>query len=340
MSHPNGAPLRADTARHWAQRLAAYRTPSHGRSAFELAVTLLPFLGIWAAALAVLEASPWLSLVLALANAGFLVRLFLIQHDCGHGAFLRPRAASDWLGRALGVLTLTPYDVWKRYHAMHHGAAGHLDHRGIGDVWTLTVREWRALPRRERLQYRLYRHPLVLFGLGPAWVFLVQYRLPLDLEREGARFWISAMGTNLALGAILFGLWAVWGWSAILLIWLPSTLGAASIGVWLFYVQHQFEDTSWDGAPDWQLHHAALHGSSHLVLPPLLRWFSADVGIHHVHHLQSRVPFYRLREVLRDHPALDAAQRLTLRESLACTRLKLWCEERRCLVGFADEIGR
>ena len=219
---------------------------------------------------------------------------------------------------------------------MHHGAADHVDHRGIGDVWTLTVRECHDLPRRGRLHYRLYRHPVVLFGLGPAWVFLVQYRLPLGLEREGARFWISAMGTNLALAAILFGLWAVWGWSAILLIWLPSTLGAASIGVWLFYVQHQFEDTSWDGAPDWQLHDAALHGSSHLVLPPLLRWFSADVGIHHVHHLQSRVPFYRLREALRDHPALDAAQRLTLRESLACTRLKLWCEERRRLVGFAE----
>ena len=326
----------ADEARRWARLLNAYREPSHRRSLRELALTLGPFLLIWALALAALEAAPWLSLVLALLNAGFLVRLFLIQHDCGHGSFFRSRRMSDWLGRGLGLLTLTPYDVWKRYHALHHASAGNLDDRGMGDVKTLTVREYRALPNGARLRYRLYRHPLVLFGLGPAYVFLLQYRLPLGLERSGALFWISAMATNLALAALLGLLLWFAGPLAVLLIWLPSTLGAASIGVWLFYVQHQFDETVWDGDPDWQLHDAALHGSSHYVLPGVLRWITANVGVHHVHHLQSRVPFYRLPEVLRDHPRLAEAQRLTLRDSLRCVRLKLWDEDRRRMVGFAE----
>ena len=320
----------------WARTLARYREPSPIRSAVELTITVVPFLALWGLAWASLSVSAVLAVALSVLNAGFLVRLFVIQHDCGHGSLFRNRAVSDWIGRILGVLTLTPYDVWKRSHAIHHASAGNLDQRGIGDVTTLTVREYRALSPRRRLAYRLYRNPLVMFGLGPAVLFLFQNRLPGDPMAAGRRAWLSALGTNLSLLLLLIGLYLVGGAQPILLIWLPSTLVAASVGVWLFYVQHQFEDTTWDSEPDWRLHDAALHGSSHYVLPPVLRWLSGNIGAHHVHHLQSRVPFYRLPEVLRDHAIVDSAQRLSLRDSLACVRLKLWDETRQRLVPFAE----
>ncbi|XDA98969.1 fatty acid desaturase [Sulfitobacter sp. LCG007] len=327
---------KADDARIWVRILAGYREPSLTRSLFELAVTGLPFIALWAAAWASLSVSVWLAVFLALVNALFLVRLFMIQHDCGHGSFFRNRRVSDWVGRVIGVLTLTPYDFWKRAHALHHASAGNLDRRGIGDVTTLTVAEYRALSLPRRVAYRLYRNPVVMFGLGPIWLFLIQHRLPMGLMRSGPQVWISAMGTNLAVAAMLGAtIWAA-GPAPVLLIWLPTTIGAASIGVWLFYVQHQFEDTTWENEPDWQIHDAAAHGSSYYVLPGPLRWLTANIGMHHVHHLQSRVPFYRLPEVLRDHPRLAEVQRLTLRESFACVHLKLWDAERGRLVSFRD----
>ena len=228
---------------------------------------------------------------------------------------------------------MTPYNVWRRTHSMHHSASGNLDKRGMGDVHTLTVAEYRALPRLGRFQYRLYRHPLVLFGLGPSYLFLLQNRLPLGLT-DRFTYWASAMGTNLSIAVIVAVLAYFGGWQAIVLIYLPTVLVAASAGVWLFYVQHQFEETHWDEEPDWQLHDAALHGSSHYDLPPVLRWMSGNIGVHHVHHLYSRIPFYRLTEVLRDHPELATAQRLTIRESLACVKLHLWDEQHRKLMSF------
>ncbi|SHI44181.1 fatty acid desaturase [Wenxinia saemankumensis] len=320
----------------WARILARYRDPSPLRSALEVGLTVIPFLGLWALAWMSLSVSIWLALALSVPIAGFLVRLFVIQHDCGHGSLFRNRALSDWIGRLLGVLTLTPYDVWKRSHAVHHASAGNLDRRGIGDVMTLTVAEYRAMSPSGRWRYRLYRNPFVMFGVGPAWLFLVQNRLPADPMKAARPVWISALGTNLALIILLGGLLATGGLAPILAIWLPSTLLAASIGVWLFYVQHQFEETSWESEADWGLHDSALHGSSNYILPPILSWFSGNIGAHHVHHLQSRVPFYRLPEVLRDHAVLKDAQRLTLRESLACVRLKLWDGERRRLVSFSE----
>ncbi len=304
------------------------------RSTFELAVSLVPFLVLWALAWWALSFSGWLALAIALANGAFLVRIFMIQHDCGHGSLFRNRHVSDWVGRVLGVLTLTPYDVWRRTHSIHHSTAGNLDKRGIGDVLTLTVEEYRQRTLTGRLLYRLYRNPAVMFGLGPSYLFLLQNRLPFGLMRSGARYWISAMGTNaaiaLALGLVLwFG-----GFMPILLVFLPTALMAASIGVWLFYVQHQFEDTHWDDDDDWQLHDAALRGSSHYALPPVLRWFTANIGVHHVHHLYSRIPFYRLSQVLRDHPALADSQRMTIRQSLSCIGLHLWDERNRRLTSF------
>lgn len=324
------------SAREWLSVLARYREPSTRRSLLELAATLVPFVALWALAWMALSISPWLAVAVAMLNGAFLVRIFIIQHDCGHGAFLKNRTAQDWLGRVLGVLTLTPYAVWRRTHSIHHSHHGNLDHRGIGDVTTLTIEEYRARSAFGRLMYRLYRHPLVLFVLGPSYLFILQNRVPLGLMNQGWRYWTSAMGTNamigIALGLVIWfgGLWPV------LLIFLPTSVIAATIGVWLFYVQHQFEQTHWSKGEDWQLHDAALEGSSHYVLPQPLRWLSGNIGIHHVHHLYSRIPFYRLTEVIRDHRELAEAQRLTIRQSLATVRLHLWDEAQGKLMSFAD----
>jgi len=328
------------TAREWLSILSRYREPSSRQSLTELAATLVPFLGLWALAWWALSLSPWLAMGLAALNGAFLVRLFIIQHDCGHGAFLKNRRAQDWVGRLLGVLTLTPYAVWRRTHSIHHAYHGNLDQRGIGDVLTLTIDEYSDRSRLGRLGYRLYRHPFVLFVLGPSYLFIVQNRVPFGEMRRQWRYWASAMGTNAMIG-ILLGL-ILWfgGLLPVLLIFLPTTVVAATIGVWLFYVQHQFEETHWSTSENWQIHDAALEGSSHYVLPQPLRWLSGNVGIHHVHHLYSRIPFYRLPEVIRDHRELAEAQRLTIRESLASVRLHLWDGQQEKLISFAEARRR
>lgn len=332
----DAAQSRQESARQWVLKLARYREPSTWRSIFELSVTLVPFVLLWVLAWISMEVSSWLTLAIAVLNGGFLVRIFVIQHDCGHASYFQNRKASDWLGRVLGVLTLTPYDVWRRTHSIHHSHHGNLDHRGIGDVLTLTVAEYRAKGWWGRLGYRLYRHPVVLFVLGPSYIFILQNRLPVGLMRSGWRFWISAMGTN-AFIAIVVGL-ILWlgGFMPLLLIYIPTSVMGATIGVWLFYVQHQFEETQWEKGDDWQVHDAALEGSSHYQMPAALQWMSGNIGIHHVHHLYSRIPFYRLTEVLRDHKALAEAQKLTIRQSLACVKLNLWDEKTRKLMSFRD----
>jgi acyl-lipid omega-6 desaturase (Delta-12 desaturase) len=329
--------LGPDQGRSWTRLLARYREPSHTRSAIEIAITLLPFAGLWLLSLAAVHFGYWeLSLLLAVPGAAFLVRLFMIQHDCGHGSFFRNRLANDWVGRVIGVLTLTPYDFWRSTHAAHHAHSGNLDRRGMGDIDTLTVREYMALSRLGRLRYRAYRHPLVMFGLGPAYLFLLQHRLPVGMMRGGWAPWLSTMGTNAAIAAAAASvIWFI-GIGPFLLIHLPVTVIGASIGVWLFYVQHQFEDTFWIQERGWNQHEAALHGSSHYDLPAVLRWFTANIGVHHVHHLCSRIPYYRLPRVLRDHPQLAEVGRLTLGDSFRCVRLVLWDENRRRLVSFRE----
>jgi omega-6 fatty acid desaturase (delta-12 desaturase) len=327
----------APNARPLTQALAIYRRPSAGRSITELAITALPLVALWTAAwFTFWLGHPWASPLIAIPAAAFLVRLFMIQHDCGHGSFFPHRRANDWVGRVIGVLTLTPYDLWRRTHAVHHASAGNLDRRGIGDVDTLTVREYRALSRWGRLKYRLYRHPLVMFGVGPAYLFLLQHRLPVGLMRNGWQPWASTMATNLAIALIVAVLVWLIGIKAFLLVHLPIALLAATAGVWLFYVQHQFEHTTWERGGAWNLHEAALHGSSHYDLPAWLRWFTANIGVHHVHHLCSRIPYYRLPRVLRDHPELRDIGRLSLRESLGCVRLALWDEAQSRLVSFRE----
>jgi acyl-lipid omega-6 desaturase (Delta-12 desaturase) len=326
----------ADASRALAQTLAGYREPSCTRSIVEIVITALPFGLLWLLMWASLDIGYWLCLLLSLPTAGFLVRLFMIQHDCGHGAFFRQRAVNDWVGRVISVLTLTPYDFWRRTHAIHHANSGNLDHRGIGDIDMLTVREYLGLSQWQQFLYRLYRHPLVMFGIGPAYHFVLRYRLPIGLMRSGWQPWLSTMATNIAI-AILFAtmIWLV-GVGPFLLVQLPITLLGASIGVWLFYVQHQFEDTFWTPDEGWNFHVAALRGSSHYDLPHVLRWFTANIGVHHVHHLCSRIPYYRLPRVLRDHPQLAAVGRLTLLESLRCVRVGLWDEGRRRGISFRE----
>ncbi|MBL4928052.1 fatty acid desaturase [Fuscibacter oryzae] len=326
----------AQQAREWVQILAKYREPSVGRSVLELVITLVPFVALWVLAWLSLSVSYWLTLVLALINAFFLVRLFCIQHDCGHASFFKNRQVQDWVGRCLGVLTLTPYDVWRRTHALHHAQHGNLDQRGIGDVLTLTVEEYQSRGKFGRLMYRMYRHPIVLFVIGPIYLFILQNRLPVGLMRSGWRFWGSAGGTNLALAVILGAMVWFGGPMPLLLIFLPTSILAGAIGVWLFFVQHQFEETHWAKGDDWQLHEAALAGSSHYVLPQPLRWLSANIGIHHVHHLYSRIPFYRLPEVLRDNAGLAQVQRLTLLQSLRSVNLHLWDEKSSRLMSFRE----
>jgi len=331
----------ASDMRTWRQILTRYHEPSHTRSIVEIAITLAPLVVLWVLAWAAYYFGFWwMSLLLAVPAAGFLVRLFMIQHDCGHGAFFRHRLANDWVGRAIGVLTLTPYDFWRRTHAVHHASSGNLDRRSLGDINTLTVSEYLARSFWGRLCYRLYRHPIVLFGIGPAYLFVLQQRLPVGMLRGGGWLpWLSTMATNFAIALVVAILIWLIGIGPFLLVHLPITLLAASVGVWLFYVQHQFEHTFWAHDGEWTLPEAALYGSSHYDLPGILRWFTANIGVHHVHHLCSRIPYYRLPRALRDHPELRGVSRLTLLQSFRCVRLVLWDEGRHRLISFR-EMGR
>jgi omega-6 fatty acid desaturase (delta-12 desaturase) len=299
----------------------------------------VPFVALWWLAYAALSVSYLLTLAIGLVAAGFLMRLFLIQHDCGHGSFFERRESNDWVGRVIGVFTLTPYQVWRHSHAKHHATSGNLDRRGWGDVDTLTVREYRAMGRFERLAYRIYRFPLVMFGIGPTYVFILKQRLPFGFMRAGAKFWISAMGTNVAMAATWAAMIWLIGWKAFLMVHLPICVMCGTMGVWLFYVQHQFEDSYWAESQDWTVEEAALYGSSHYDLPAPLRWITANIGIHHVHHLYSRIPYYRLTQVLKDYPELADIRRFGMLESLKCLKLRFWDEEAKRMVSAREAMA-
>jgi len=262
-----------------------------------------------------------------------LVRLFAIQHDCGHGTLLRTRAVNDWVGRVLGVFTFTPYDVWKLDHAAHHSSSGNLSQRGYGDITTLTLEEYEALSGWGKLKYRVYRHPMILFLIGPSYLFLLRQRLPVGRMNE-FRAWMSAMVTNLAIAIIsIFLIWTIGIWP-FLFVHMPIVIMAGTIGVWLFYVQHQFENTLWERDEDWDPQKAALYGSSYYDLPAFLSWLTAHIGAHHIHHLHSKIPYYRLPKILADHPQLKSVSRITLWQSFRCVNLHLWDEANRRLISF------
>jgi acyl-lipid omega-6 desaturase (Delta-12 desaturase) len=325
--------------RDWTKALAPYRAPDHARSVFEIAVTAIPFVAFWTLAYLALQVHWALAAPFIVAASFFLVRLFMIQHDCGHGSFFASREANDWVGRIIGVVTLTPYQVWRHSHAKHHATSGNLDRRGFGDIDTLTVREYRAMTRWQRLAYRIYRFPPVIFGIGPAFIFMLKQRLPFGFMRSGAKFWISAMGTNLAIVAVCAALVWLIGWRAFLAVHLPICLITGSIGVWLFYVQHQFEDSYWAEAKDWTAEEAALYGSSYYDLPQPFRWLTANIGVHHVHHLYSRIPFYRLQQVLTDFPELADIRRFGFVDSLSCIPLRFWDEDGKRMVSAREAMA-
>jgi len=328
--------LSLSDAAGWRRRLTVYQRPNDWRSLFELAVTVLPLGLAWFAMLIALHFHLyWLYGFLLFPAAGFLLRLFMIQHDCGHGAFFSNTAANHWVGRVAGVLTLTPYDHWRRSHAIHHATSSNLDRRGTGDITTLTSGEYRARSGWGRLTYRLYRHPAIMFGLGPAYVFFLENRLPVGSMRKGWMPWASTTSTNLGIAACTgLTIW-VFGVQALVMTYVATALIAAAAGVWLFFVQHQFDPAHWVRDESWNASQAAL-GSSYYALPAPLSWLTGNIGVHHVHHLSSRIPYYRLPEVLRDYPSLRGLNRVNLVQSLGCPRLALWDEARQRLVSFKD----
>jgi omega-6 fatty acid desaturase (delta-12 desaturase) len=327
-------------AANWNRRLTDYTVPSARRSIVQLAATLSAFIVTMAAARVALAAAWQLSALFSVASGLLLVRLFIVQHDCGHRSFLRSQAACDWIGRCLSLLTLTPYDYWRRDHDKHHATSGNLDRRGAGDITTLTVAEYRALPFARRLAYRLYRHPAILLGIGPAWQFLIRFRLPIGLQGKTAHKsrW-SILLTNLFLAVFFGGLGWVTGYGALAAIWLPAVIVAGTAGIWLFYVQHTFEHAYWEHHASWSYVDAALRGCSYYRLPGWLHWLTGWIGYHHIHHLSARIPNYRLAAAFRDVPELQCAPSIGILESLGCLRLALWCEDRKRLISFREALG-
>jgi omega-6 fatty acid desaturase (delta-12 desaturase) len=319
----------------WREIVARYQQPSVVRSLVQLGTTLLPLFATFLAMYVAMRVSYWLALPLAVVAAGFLIRTFIIMHDCGHGSFFRSRRANDIVGFLTGVLTLTPYAQWRRDHAIHHATSGQLEERGLGDVTTLTVREYLALGWWGRLRYRFYRHPLVMLGVGPLWLMLVRHRYHTP-RSAGRREVLGVQATNAAILALFVGASLLIGPFRVAAIYLPAMLLAGAAGVWLFYVQHQFEDAYWAQEGEWDYAVAAVQGSSFYRLPKLLEWFTGHIGYHHVHHLSPRIPNYLLPRAHRENPVFHQAPTLTLWQSMKTFSLKLWDEERKRLIGWRD----
>jgi omega-6 fatty acid desaturase (delta-12 desaturase) len=312
--------------------LARYATPRPGRAISNLFTSVATYLALIGAACVALRLSPWLAGALSIVAAGFLLRTFIVFHDCAHGSFFKSKRTNALLGAALGVLVYTPFAVWRREHAIHHATAGDLDRRGVGDIETMTVEEYNASPWWNRLRYWLFRNPFVMFGLGPFWVVLLGPRaISWSAPRRHQR---SVLGTDLTLVVIIAMLCWLLGWQGFLIVQLPALLVSGSVGIWLFYVQHQFEDTYWQAGDTWSYDDAALKGSSYLRLPRVLQWLTGNIGLHHVHHLSARIPNYNLQAAHEENAALHSVPTISLLDGLKATRLKLWDERQRKLVGF------
>jgi omega-6 fatty acid desaturase (delta-12 desaturase) len=319
-----------------AQRCAAHARADGRRAIGQLATTLVPLFIIVALMLALVRDHMWLTLLMALPAAGLVVRLFIFQHDCGHDSFFATRASNDFCGSCLSLFTLTPYGLWKREHAQHHASSGNLDRRGIGDITTMTVKEYGELPALKRIGYRIYRNPLFLFAFGIPFYFIVLQRLPWWHGLPARQAWKSVLILDLALIAFYGALAYAFGFAHLLFVAVPIVVLAAAAGGWMFFIQHQFDGVYWAHDGDWDFQSAAVLGSSYYALPDIINWFTGHIGLHHIHHLNSKIPNYRLQECLEAVAEFKSLNRLTLLDSLKCVRLKLWDEDRQSLVGFAD----
>lgn len=316
----------------WKEIVLKYQKPSLPRALWQLANTLIPYAFLWYLMHLSLSVSYWLTLPLAVLASGFLVRLFIIFHDCGHGSFFKSGRANDVLGFITGALTFTPYYHWRWEHSIHHASAGDLDRRGAGDVWTMTVQEYLEASRWKRFAYRIARNPLVLFVIAPLGLFLVRQRFPSLKASRRERHSVYAM--NLAILGIAACMSLAFGWKTYLLLQLVIMGVAGAGGVWLFYVQHQFEGVYWERSENWDYARAAMEGSSYYKLPKILQWFSGNIGFHHIHHLSPRIPNYNLERCHREHPMFQQVPAVTLLSSLKSLRFRLWDEQRRELISF------
>jgi omega-6 fatty acid desaturase (delta-12 desaturase) len=324
--------------RSWRETVARYQRPAALRGLWQMLNTLMPYAALWYLMYRSLSVSIWLTVPLALLAGGFLVRIFIIFHDCAHGSFFKSRRANEVVGCIMGVLCFTPYHRWRWEHLVHHASAGDLDRRGTGDVWTMTVQEYLEASRWKRCAYRLARNPLILFIIAPVILFLVVERLPTG--KEGRRERLSVYCTNAALLLMIAGLSWLFGWKTYLLLQLALVMVASSAGVWLFYVQHQFEEVYWERGKEWDYEKAALEGSSYYKLPRVLQWFSGNIGFHHIHHLSPRIPNYHLERCHRSEPLFQAVKPLTLLASAKCFNFRLWDERTRRMVGYPSPLCR
>lgn len=317
----------------WKQIVARYQRPSTGRALGQVFNTIIPYVAVWVAMWFTVQISWWLTIPLAVIAGGLLVRTFIIFHDCGHGSFFKSQKANHVLGVIAGVLTFTPYFHWRWEHNIHHSSSGDLDRRGTGDIWTLTVQEYLEASRWKRFSYRLARNPFILFIIAPLFLFVVLERLPSRKAPVRERY--SVYLTNLALGTMAAGLIYFFGLKAYLIIQLTVLMVAGSAGVWMFYVQHQFEGVYWERNKEWDYVKAALQGSSFYKLPKVLQWFSGNIGFHHIHHLSPRIPNYHLEKCHQAEPLFQTVKPITFFASFKSFTFRLWDEQRHRLVGYS-----
>ncbi|MGB5059611.1 MAG: fatty acid desaturase [Candidatus Promineifilaceae bacterium] len=317
---------------NWKSMVRPFQNADTKKSMWQVLNTFAPFFVLWLAMYYSLRVGYWLTLLLALPTAGLMVRMFIIQHDCGHGSFFKSRQLNDSLGNVCSLFTLTPFYQWRKSHAVHHATSGNLARRDVHDVYTMTVKEYNASPLKTRLRYRLYRNPITLFLILPLTLFLVLYRFPGPLSRRKER--INVLLNDLALVLLVLVISLIVGFRPFLMVHLPLLFIASTVGTWLFFVQHQFEDTYWAGGEEWDYATAALQGSSFYKLPKVLQWFTGNIGFHHIHHLSPKIPNYQLEACHKQNPELQQVSTLTLSSSLRTTFLSLWDEDRKKLVSF------
>ena len=319
---------------NFTKNIARYQTPETWKSIWQIINTFVPYIILWVLIVYSLSVSYWLTVPLIVLAAAFLVRLFIIFHDCGHGSFFKSKRANETVGMLFGILAFTPYYKWHNMHMKHHATVGNLDERGVGDVWTMTKAEYLAASKWNRLKYRVYRHPITMFGVGSLFVFLIQNRLTKkDMQRKEK---LNVYFTNLVLVVLFVGMSFLIGFWPFLIIQLSIMYLAAIAGLWLFYLQHQFEDVSWVRKKDWNYREIAIEGSSFVKFPKLLQWFSGNIGFHHIHHINARIPNYKLEKCYRENPVFNQVEPVTFMKSMKTLKLRLWDKQFQKLVGFRE----